>query len=33
MTKIPNGYFENMAKFEYLGTIVTIQNLIHEEIT
>jgi hypothetical protein len=30
--KIGNRYFENVAQFKYLGTIVTNQNLIQEEI-
>jgi hypothetical protein len=30
--KIANRCFENMAKFRYLGTTVTDQNLIQEEI-
>jgi hypothetical protein len=30
--KIVNRAFGNVAKFKYLGTAVTSQNLIHEEI-
>jgi ribosomal protein S2 len=30
--KIANRCFENVAKFRYLGTIITNQNLIQEEI-
>jgi hypothetical protein len=30
--KIGNTAFENVAQFRYLGTTVTIKNLIHEEI-
>jgi hypothetical protein len=32
MTKIANRCFENVAQFRYLGTTVTNQNLIQEEI-
>jgi hypothetical protein len=32
ITKIANGYFENMAQVRYLGMTVTNQNLIQEEI-
>jgi hypothetical protein len=31
-TKIANRAFENVSLFKYLGTIVTYQNLIQEEI-
>jgi hypothetical protein len=31
--KIGNRSFENVSQFKYLGTIVTYQNLIQEEIT
>jgi hypothetical protein len=31
-TKIGNRYFENVEQFSYLGTTITNQNLIHEEI-
>jgi hypothetical protein len=31
--KIANKCFENVAKFRYLGTTITIQNLLQEEIT
>jgi heme-binding NEAT domain protein len=27
-----NKFFENAAKFKYLGTKITIQDIIHEEI-
>jgi hypothetical protein len=30
--KIGNRSFENVSQFKYLGTTVTIQNLIQEEI-
>jgi hypothetical protein len=30
--KIANRYFENVAQFRYLGTTITHQNLIEEEI-
>jgi hypothetical protein len=30
--KIPNRCFENVAQFKYLGTRITNQNLIQEEI-
>jgi ribosomal protein S2 len=30
--KIPNRCFENVAQFRYLGTTITNQNLIQEEI-
>jgi hypothetical protein len=30
--KIANRYFENVSQFKYLGTTVTNQNLIQEEI-
>jgi hypothetical protein len=30
--KMANRFFENVAQFRYLGTTVTNQNLIHEEI-
>jgi hypothetical protein len=31
--KTVNRYFENVAQFRYLGTVVRTQNLNHEEIT
>jgi hypothetical protein len=31
--KIANRSFENAAKINYFGMLVTCQNLIHEEIT
>jgi hypothetical protein len=31
-TKIGNTYFQNMTQFRYLGTTVTVRNLIQEEI-
>jgi hypothetical protein len=31
--KIANRLFENVSQFKYLGTTVTLQNLIQEEIT
>jgi hypothetical protein len=30
--KIANRFFENVSQFQYLGTTVTNQNLIQEEI-
>jgi hypothetical protein len=30
--KIANRFFENVAQFRYLGTTVTLQNLIQEKI-
>jgi hypothetical protein len=31
--KIGNRWFENVAQFKYLGTTITIENPIQEEIT
>jgi hypothetical protein len=31
--KIGNKYFENLAQFRYLGTMITNRNLVQEEIT